>query len=381
MTVDNSNSPTAKQRSKSPPDRLVNLLCLLMVIAISASVFLWHQSLTQYRELLEQQKLSQIALNDTNKVLTNLQKEISELKSKQHSKTQQLEQQQKQINHLQISLNQDESAWRLTRIDYLVQLANYQTVFMHNAKKALALLTAANQEVANASQPQWLALATALHSDIDALKVIPVINVDDLMSELVALDSQLNQLPLTVSQFNQTKLTKPVNTTANTHVSIQHWAWWREKLIAVWQQLRNILVIRHNDKAIVPIIDEQQQAYLRQNLHLILFQTKWALLDNNNALYHSSLDQLTQWIEDYFNMQSPVAKAVLDSIEGLKKHELTRELPTPTASLKVLQKIMNNANAHPKSPTPPTELSPATSKLQQTPNLSQTDAQPEVTHS
>ena len=110
--------------------------------------------------------------------------------------------------------------------------------------------------------------------------------------------------------------------------------------------LRSLMVIKHHDQSIVPIVDQQQQAYLRQNLHLILFQAKWALLYRDNTLYHSSLSQLSQWINDYFDQQSLVTKTALANIQILKTVTLQTQLPAPTASLKAFQAIASTQSQH-----------------------------------
>lgn len=336
-------SSEPQQTTNKSSRKIVGILPLLLFIALAATVFLWHQSLNQYRSILIQQKAMQLAINDIGQVVTNLQKKMSALNVDQHSKNVQLDLQQQQLQHLQTNFEQGELAWNLARVDYLIHAANDQALFMHNAKQATALLTAAKQTLLEANQPQWLPLATALHQDIDTLKALPAVNIDDTMSELAALDSQLNQLPLTVSQFGQADLetppTVPLINQTQPDIKFYQWAWWQARFVTLWQQLRGILVIRHNDKSIIPIVDEQQQAYLRHNLHLIVFQIKWALLSSNNELYHSSLDQLTQWINDYFNTQSMITKTTLDNIETLQKVQLTQHIPTPTASLTVLQKL------------------------------------------
>ncbi len=338
---------------KNQPSRFVNTLSLFVVIAIGASVFLWHQSMTQYRKLLSQQKVLQTTLSSATNTIDKLQTEYNSTQTQQHTQIKQSDKQQQQINHLRVMLTQGEPVWYLLRIDHLIRLANYQALFLHDTPGTIALLKAATQELKQANKPQWLPLSTALHQDIEALQVAAAVNVNDVLSQLNALDSQLSQLPLTVAQFGQANMKKAqaiVVPETNTKDSL---SWWKEKSSALWQQLRGILVIRHDDKAIIPIIDAQQQAYLRQNLHLIMFQAKWAVINHDNALYHSSLDQFIQWINDYFNTQSAVTKMVLVNIAALQKVTLTEKLPALTASLAQVQRLLTTVSSAPVANTPP----------------------------
>ena len=406
MSDEKPHTSTADKQGSLPTDHndirpkrsvTIGFVFVLSVIAILSVAFLWYQSNTQYKTLLQQQQQLTQQWQQTQTLQSQLTTDNKQLHTAQRAQNERIEQQQNTLTDMDGLINQNTQTWRLARIDYLIQLANYQAIFMHNAAEAIALLKAANKEVMQAKQPQWLPLANALHQDINTFSAIPVLNISDTLSQLNALDGQLNQLPLNVAHFSENAMKPPASETVipmNT-TSIRHWAWWKARFQLLWQELRGVLIIRHNNKSIIPIVDAQQQAYLRQNVHLMLFQVKWAVINHDNALYHLSLNQLTQWIHDYFNVQSPVTKTILANIDALQKLTLTPTLPTIDKSITALQTIMEQDNAnlhthqsveihHPASISvnnPALATPPANTQTQIKPAPPRTIQQPEVTDS
>ena len=342
-TTTETDEPVSTQAVKSPStDRVIAILaCLLSVVTLLVAGFLAYQLYTQYRPLLGEQSQWQ---SDEKQLADQLQQYQNSQSEQQQNLQQQLSTQQTHLSQLQATLHQGKQTWQLGRIGYLIKMAYDQAVFMHNADQAIALLTAANQAVSQARLPQWSNLSISLHQDINTLRAVVPVNVSDTFGQLNALDQQLSQLPLNTPHFQSHTLLRA--TDDQTHAKITQAAFWKAHLAQLWASLRSLMVIKHHDQSIVPIVDQQQQAYLRQNLHLILFQTKWALLYRDNTLYHSSLSQLSQWINDYFDQQSPVTKTALANINALEPLTLQAKLPAPKASLQALQAVESNNTQH-----------------------------------
>lgn len=348
-----------------PMGKCVTMLaCLLSIAALLVASFFGYQWHSQYRPLLArtahwQDKTAQLA------------DQFQQDQAHQSDLQQQLRAQQTQLSQLQHRLSQDKQSWVLARVGSLIKLASDQSVFMHDANGAIALLMAANQAVAKAQLPQWSALSESLHEDINALRSIPSVNVNETLGQLDALDRQLNQLPLNMPHFQPHTLIQ--TTDPNRPATITQAAFWKAHLAELWASLRKLLVIKHHDRSILPIVDSQQQAYLRQNVHLILFQAKWAVIYRDNALYHSSLLQLSRSIEDYFDQQSPITQTALANIKDLQALTLHATLPAPKASLSAWQALQTHDMPHSLLPVQ------AATPLHTTPR-EDSDAPPPLTH-
>ncbi|MCD6055742.1 MAG: heme biosynthesis protein [Gammaproteobacteria bacterium] len=315
------------------------ILSLLLLILIAAVAFFWRQNQVHYENLISQQSSTETAL-------TEIKQTVLQLKEAQASQDDMLHKQEQRLFEVNQFLGQEAQSWQLMRIEYLIQTANDQSVFMHKTKESIALLKAAAQTIKEANLPAWTPLTIAVNKDIDTLNALPVGDFNDILSQLNALDQALNQLPLIIPKFEPPKEAPvPASKTELTAATVSNpreWAWWQIRLNSLWKDLKKMFVIHHNSNAITPILDAQQQAYLRENLHLILFQAKWSLFNQEDALYHLSLNQLTQWINMYFNTENPVTQTVLANLENLQKLQLINTFPSLEGSLSALAEIKKN---------------------------------------
>jgi uroporphyrin-3 C-methyltransferase len=319
---------------------MASLACLLGALALLGTGGLAYYWYSQYPHFLREQSRLQTAQAQ----LTN---QLVQYHERQTDLTQQLDTQRQQVKQLRDQLSQSAQMRQWQRIGNFITLANDQAVFMHDATQAIALLTTASKLVAHAQLPQWSALSTALHQDIDALQSTNPVNLREGLSQLSVLDGQLDQLPFRTPNTTVNAMTQampgsppPVLTEAKWTT----WAFWKAHLLQIWHALRGLLVIRHDEGTVIPLIDSQQQIYLRQNMHLLVFQAKWAMMSQDNTLYHDSLKSLEQLVHDDVNLQSPLTKTALLAIERLQSLVLTASLPAPQASLTAWQAIQSQRN-------------------------------------
>jgi uroporphyrin-3 C-methyltransferase len=159
------------------------------------------------------------------------------------------------------------------------------------------------------------------------LQNVPSVDYTGLYLQLSALNEQIEKLPLI--NLNPSPLS-----TAN---AAENLAWWRRGLQQTEKILRQLIVIRHTDNGMLPFITPEQKGFLYQNLHAMLQQAMFALIQKQPDIYRTSLQQATVWIKQYFIQDSPAVSAALSNLVQLQAVTIQTDVPSLQASMQAFQ--------------------------------------------
>lgn len=106
----------------------------------------------------------------------------------------------------------------------------------------------------------------------------------------------------------------------------------KKGLIETWQGLQKIVVVRYHSAGVPPLVTPDQQTFIRQNIHAMYAQAMWAVLNKKNDIYQASLQQASQWIQQYFAADAQSTQNQVKSINELKQIDINPTLPKITAS-------------------------------------------------
>lgn len=141
----------------------------------------------------------------------------------------------------------------------------------------------------------------------------------------------VGQLPLSV--------TSPLNQEQKNESS-QEANHWRQKLKDSVSVLEKMVVVRRNDQDIKPLLSPLYVAVVRQAIILNLQEAQWAVLQNNDAVYHLTLQQAIDSIESNFDADSPVTARVTQQLKMLNQQQLKQEFPSLQQSLQQLNQLI-----------------------------------------
>lgn len=229
----------------------------------------------------------------------------------------------------------------LANASQLIHLAHYNLTYLYNIDSALAALSLANKQLATITNPdtRLTDLRHLLSTSIVALQALPHFDLANNLSQLHALQCQILELPplaLTI------RSTPKINPTINTETT------WTRAIQDSLTNFRQLIVIRHLNKPIKPLLSKERQQYIQLNLQLLIEQAQWALLHYEPAVYQASLQQAEKIIQANFDANYVTTQAILQNIEQLKKIQLS-PLPDLTPLLQSITSIEKTTN-----PTPST---------------------------
>lgn len=101
----------------------------------------------------------------------------------------------------------------------------------------------------------------------------------------------------------------------------------------VWSDLLSLVRIERIDSSETPLLAPDQSFFLRENLKLRLLGARLALLARDQASYRTDLAVAAQWLQRYFDAESPMVVSSTREIDQLSKSDIRIELPDVGASL------------------------------------------------
>lgn len=262
-----------------------------------------------------------------------------------------VQRQQLQINtnndalmHLTQLTSSGENQWVLGEAEYLTQMAQFNLRFSHDVSGAMALLQAADQRLADMSSPNILPVRQAIANSLIALQSVPAVDVPAILIKLDALMTQISQLPL-VPQFQAPPptLKQPKKETKLDRYLTD----WHNALANSSHVLAQLVVIRHHNEPIEPLLPPDQYTYLKQNIELQLQMAQWAVVHRAPQIYNLSLTRVFRWSTQYFLNNSAVTQNVIKQISDLQKINIAPPLPDLSSTLVAIQQASKKVNMKP----------------------------------
>src|SRR5262249_19155862 len=87
------------------------------------------------------------------------------------------------------------------------------------------------------------------------------------------------------------------------------------------------------------IVTAEEAQVRRQHLQLLLFAARTAVARHDATAYRTSLASARQWLGDYFELDSPEARALLEQLQQIEPVDIDPQLPDISGSARVLQRL------------------------------------------
>lgn len=226
-------------------------------------------------------------------------------------------------------LGRDRHAWVLAEADYLLQMANRRLLLERDVAGAIAAMTAADQRLAFLNDPLLTPVRAQLSEELQALRALPVVDVDGITLELGALSKGVDDLVLAGAPHEERAA----------EVAAEAVGGWRDFVRTVWSDIRSLVIIRRHDAGSLPLITPDQRLLLRQNLRLKLETARLALLRGHGVAYRAALQEADAWVERFYDAESPATVGMREALGRLAAIDVAPPLPDIDQSLHALREI------------------------------------------
>ena len=219
--------------------------------------------------------------------------------------------------------SRDPDAWRKAHSYFLVSSAYRMAIFSKDTKAAVNCLESADKLLIDIEEKSINNIRKALSNDIMALNSIPTIDLRGLINKIDAVYSNLNNLPLkevTTPEQRAASYKKEANISEN----IKQWS--SNLLESLKDFSSRFIEIRRRDEG-ATFLSADQGKLLLENLRSQLSLAKQAVYEKDETGYRNDIEQVITLIKAYYNSESPVYKATLNTLEDIKSATVDVTVP------------------------------------------------------
>lgn len=295
--------------------------CLLSIIAITISLWTARFSKNEIENLTATDVAFEASLKKLHQQLPEVQYEVRS--------------QQESLNEWLKQTKASKRNWVAREASYLVKQAIYQ-LKLDNLNSATELLSDAVNTLNTASFAEAGGIKNQLGEVVRVLKATKTVNRDELISQLDALKHQVEKLPLNLPEVSKAAAIETKNDQSG------FWQPVKES----WGQIKQLMIIRHHDKPVEPLVTPLQDVYLKQNLQLQLEEASLAVLYRDPDLYRSSLQKINAWVKQFFNPRDKATQTFLETIHQLSQVNIETASPNVFGKLnEVLRELANQSDS------------------------------------
>ena len=229
--------------------------------------------------------------------------------------------------------------WTLTETEQLLVIANNRLQLARDSRSALAALRAADQQLQLLASPKLLPVRRELAREISLLESLDKLDVSGITLRLATLAESVDRLPLaTDTRLHEFEPGKAQAGQGSAQVAAADTGW-RQTAHSLWQDILSLVRIRNDMELQRPLLPPEQQYFLRENLRLMLYGAKQALLQGSIPTYQQNLKSAQRLIKDYFDLNSQSVISAQSELGKLQGMRTVADLPDITSSLTTLRRL------------------------------------------
>lgn len=118
---------------------------------------------------------------------------------------------------------------------------------------------------------------------------------------------------------------------------------WQENLAKTWRKfIADFITINRKTADAEPLMSPQFQQNLRENLNLKLQTAIWAANQANSEIYRKALNDVQNWVKDYFDVTDQANQNFSNVISTLKMATVEVNYPNNISALKVIRQLLSD---------------------------------------
>jgi uncharacterized protein HemX len=339
---------------KSHAGLWIGITAIILVIALAAAGFYFMQQLRATQDTENSQdslKLIEIdkELNGLQQQLSGVQSQIANLNAEMTGKdnhfTQTLadfsklheehlntarKELETSIVVLQRQLGKTRGDWLLADAEYLLSVANQRLHLVGDVSTTREALEAADQRLRESGDASVFKVREQIAKEIALLNNVQEPDIVGIYAGIQHLQSAVEELSVFLPHAGKEpeKAAAPQDLSEHGH----------EILDKVAKQLEGYVVLRHTEHPVNAVLSPEEAHFIKQQLKVRLEMIEIALVQQNDTLFTSSIENAKEWLQKNFaeNLQTEQFVAELNKLSGVQLHS---QYPDVSGSLKLLKDI------------------------------------------
>jgi len=192
-----------------------------------------------------------------------------------------------------------------------------------------------DSKITGLADPSLLPVRKHLADEISALESMRLPDIRGMVLMLDSLQSMSPQMKLKISILP--KVAKKITSIDDAEeITIKEW----ELLLGkIWNELKNLVVIKRHDQSLAPVLTVEQQQTIRHILQLKIQGIRTALLNKQPELFLESLKDALNWLQEHFDKDDANVALLKSRLQEFQTVKLNVKLPDIAGSLRALRSI------------------------------------------
>lgn len=259
--------------------------------------------------------------------ISQRQETIAEQSQQFTNKIKQLEQNQSitiaELKRIQAINQSNHDDWFLLQAKDYLTMAGIDLYLTDSVKPVLTLFTEADRVLTQVNNSQILPVRQSIAKEKAMIIALPEIDFVGVISQLQALENKAKTLPLKSPLMkNKQEFEK-------------------SQLEDTMSLLKKLVIIRRTDLKLEQVWSPSQEMFIRERIQFYLEISEWALLHKEEGVYQTALQQVTEVIKQFFDVEAIETKAFLQQVANLQELHLKVEKPAIGESLRLLNRILD----------------------------------------
>ena len=242
--------------------------------------------------------------------------------------------QQGQLERMYKNIAQNSLDVVLADVENSVSIASQQLLVVGNVQGAMLALQDADTVLTRVDQASVSVLRRLLARDIERLKSVPNVDLNQMAARLDAVATGLDQLPMVSSLSPNgppgTDVAEQQSSSSTierlTSSGLRGWNAMKQELLA-------LLRVKRVDAPDALLLAPEQQYFVRENLRLSLMSARFALLSRNESMFKSDIDRSIKWLGQYYEGSAKPVSTASASLKQLAASKVIVELPSLAEAL------------------------------------------------
>lgn len=223
--------------------------------------------------------------------------------------------------------------WMLKEVEHFIMVAERRLSLLGDVNGAQALMFEADQLVREMAEPAARPLRKAVQEDLYALNQAAEVSVDTegLFTKLGLLNDKVGDLKISSIKYEMELTQSPTEEIVP-----------EDGLAYAWYEIKHffksLVRVQHvTENEIKPLLLQDQQAFIEQNIRLLLEQAQLALLRGDQIVYNASLKEVANRINTYLRTNTSESQAFLKTLAELRQEVIDPAVPSIENSVRAVQ--------------------------------------------
>jgi len=237
------------------------------------------------------------------------------------------------VGQLKRQLGKTRGDWLIADAEYLLSVANQRLHLMGDVKTTRMALEAADQRLRESGDSAVFKVREQIAKEIAGLRTVSLPDVVGMYSSIQILKDKVAQLAVLLPYAG-----KPLTESKQVHDHEQSQDAEHGVLNAALSLLEGYVTVKHSDQPVTEIITEEEVEFIRLQLGVKLEMIKISLVQQNDALFQSSIADTKQWLNKNFT-RNVTAKNFQQELDRLNGIPIRGQFTDVSKSLKLLKDI------------------------------------------